>query len=79
MFCCLTLQVAGVPMTVLTTSIIFEKKWLATQIDAAAACPTSEGNNHVWRAVGRVLAMTKVMPFKQLRVFRVNSYLGNVT
>lgn len=64
-------------MTVLTTSIIFEKKWLATQIDAAAACPASEGNDHVWRAVGRVLAMTKVVPlictwnlgFKQLRVF----------
>nr|XP_046229753.1 uncharacterized protein LOC124050865 [Scatophagus argus] len=35
-------NVAGVPMTVLKTSIIFEKKWLATQIDAAAACPKLE-------------------------------------
>lgn len=45
--CCHTPQVAGVPMTVLTASIIFEKKWLVTQIDAAAACPTAEGNAHV--------------------------------
>ncbi|XP_071324078.1 uncharacterized protein [Trachinotus anak] len=36
--------VAGVPMTVLKTSTIFEKKWLATQIDAAAACPILEGS-----------------------------------
>lgn len=50
-------------MTVLKTSIIFEKKWLATQIDAAAACPTLEGNDHVWRTVGRALATTEVMPF----------------
>ncbi|XP_044025914.1 uncharacterized protein LOC122863455 [Siniperca chuatsi] len=39
-----TQNVAGVPMTVLKTSTIFEKKWLATQIDAAAACPTLEGS-----------------------------------
>ncbi|XP_041815323.1 uncharacterized protein LOC121622432 [Chelmon rostratus] len=39
-----TQNVAGVPMTVLKTSIIFEKKWLATQIDAAAACPSLEGS-----------------------------------
>ncbi|XP_076613030.1 uncharacterized protein LOC143336650 [Chaetodon auriga] len=38
-----TQNVAGVPMTVLKTSVIFEKKWLATQIDAAAACPSLEG------------------------------------
>ncbi|KAG8011372.1 Zona pellucida sperm-binding protein 2 [Nibea albiflora] len=37
-------NVAAVPMTVLTTSVIFEKKWLATQIDAAIACPTLEGS-----------------------------------
>lgn len=37
-------------MTVLKTSIIFEKKWLATQIDAAAACPSLEGNEHVLEA-----------------------------
>uniref|UniRef100_A0A8C2ZPV2 ZP domain-containing protein n=1 Tax=Cyclopterus lumpus TaxID=8103 RepID=A0A8C2ZPV2_CYCLU len=33
-----TWHVAGVPMTVLKTSTIFEKKWLSTQIHAAAAC-----------------------------------------
>lgn len=31
-------------MMVLKTSTIFEKKWLATQIDAAAACPTTTGS-----------------------------------
>ncbi|MEQ2244099.1 hypothetical protein ILYODFUR_013669 [Ilyodon furcidens] len=36
--------VAGVPMRVLKTSTIFEKKWLATQVDAAAACPVQEGS-----------------------------------
>ncbi|XP_044185804.1 uncharacterized protein LOC122965693 [Thunnus albacares] len=39
-----TQNVAGIPMTVLKTSTIFEKKWLATQIDAAAACPILEGS-----------------------------------
>ncbi|XP_053301387.1 uncharacterized protein LOC128460294 [Pleuronectes platessa] len=41
-----TQNVAGVPMTVLQTSTIFEKKWLTTQINAAAACPTVEGSVH---------------------------------
>uniref|UniRef100_A0A667XXB4 Uncharacterized LOC115356181 n=1 Tax=Myripristis murdjan TaxID=586833 RepID=A0A667XXB4_9TELE len=36
-------DVAGVDMMVLKTSTIFEKKWWATQIDAAAACPTVSG------------------------------------
>ncbi|KAM6992413.1 uncharacterized protein LKV04_008474 [Tautogolabrus adspersus] len=31
-------------MTVLKTSTVFEKKWLATQVDAAAACPILEGS-----------------------------------
>uniref|UniRef100_UPI0037E87E56 uncharacterized protein n=1 Tax=Semicossyphus pulcher TaxID=241346 RepID=UPI0037E87E56 len=39
-----TQSVAGVPMTVLKTSTVFEKKWLATQIDAEAACPILEGS-----------------------------------
>ncbi|XP_056284521.1 uncharacterized protein LOC130202792 [Pseudoliparis swirei] len=39
-----TQHVAGVPMTVLTTSTIFEKKWLATQIHAGAACPILQGS-----------------------------------
>ncbi|XP_037541468.1 uncharacterized protein LOC119418278 [Nematolebias whitei] len=37
-------DVAQIPMRVLSTSTIFEKKWLATQIDAAAACPMQEGS-----------------------------------
>ena len=43
----LFLQVAGVPMTVLQTSTIFEKKWL---INAAAACPTMKGKENILRA-----------------------------
>ena len=43
------------PMTVLNTSAVFEKKWLATQIDAGAACPILEGN------VGRSVATTEIM------------------
>ncbi|XP_035534148.1 uncharacterized protein LOC118340356 [Morone saxatilis] len=37
-------NVAGIAMTVLRTSVIFEKKWLATEIHAAVACPTLEGS-----------------------------------
>ncbi|KAK0137803.1 Zona pellucida sperm-binding protein 2 [Merluccius polli] len=33
-------DVAGVPMTILKTSTIFEKKWIASQIYATVACPT---------------------------------------
>uniref|UniRef100_A0AAQ5XZ85 ZP domain-containing protein n=1 Tax=Amphiprion ocellaris TaxID=80972 RepID=A0AAQ5XZ85_AMPOC len=33
-----TQNVAGVPMLVVKTSTVFEKKWLVTRIDAAAAC-----------------------------------------
>lgn len=32
-------------MTVLKTSITFENKWMATRINAAAACPTLEGDD----------------------------------
>ncbi|XP_076024138.1 uncharacterized protein LOC143014217 [Genypterus blacodes] len=39
-----TQNVAGVPMTVLRTSTIFEKKWLTTRIDATAACPVLTGS-----------------------------------
>lgn len=39
------LQVSGVTMTVLKTSIVFENKWMATRINAAAACPTPEGED----------------------------------
>ncbi|XP_056437863.1 uncharacterized protein LOC130374906 [Gadus chalcogrammus] len=33
-------DVAGVPMTILHVSTIFQKKWIASQIDTAVACPT---------------------------------------
>ncbi|XP_075315910.1 zona pellucida sperm-binding protein 2-like [Odontesthes bonariensis] len=39
-----TQHFAGVTMRVFKTSIIFEKKWLASQIDATAACPMKEGS-----------------------------------
>ncbi|XP_029281423.1 uncharacterized protein LOC115003673 [Cottoperca gobio] len=39
-----TQNVAGVPMTVLKTLTVFEKKWLVTQIAAEAACPVLEGS-----------------------------------
>ncbi|XP_072219007.1 uncharacterized protein [Leuresthes tenuis] len=39
-----TQNVAGVTMRVFKTSTIFEKKWLATQIDTTAACPVMEGS-----------------------------------
>uniref|UniRef100_A0AAQ5Z2V3 ZP domain-containing protein n=1 Tax=Amphiprion ocellaris TaxID=80972 RepID=A0AAQ5Z2V3_AMPOC len=39
-----TQNVAGVPMLVVKTSTVFEKKWLVTRIDAAAACPIQEGS-----------------------------------
>uniref|UniRef100_A0A3Q3LG07 Uncharacterized LOC113137211 n=1 Tax=Mastacembelus armatus TaxID=205130 RepID=A0A3Q3LG07_9TELE len=42
-----TQSVAGVPMTVLKMSAIFEQKWLATQIDVTAACPMLEGSVYV--------------------------------
>ncbi|XP_034018728.1 uncharacterized protein LOC117503579 [Thalassophryne amazonica] len=39
-----TQMVSGVPMTVLSTSVLFQKRWLATQIDTTAACPLVEGS-----------------------------------
>lgn len=37
-------QVSGVPMTVLRTSTLFGRKWLSSQIYAAAACPLLAGS-----------------------------------
>ncbi|XP_059212233.1 uncharacterized protein LOC131990981 [Centropristis striata] len=39
-----TQDVAGIPMTVLRTSTQFQKKWMATHIEAEAACPILEGS-----------------------------------
>jgi len=44
MLCNLPPQVAGVPMTVLSTSTIFEKTKRTTQLYARAACPQAQGN-----------------------------------
>lgn len=71
MFCNLILQVAGVPMTVLKTTTIFEKKWLTTQIHAGAACPILEGN--VWRAVNGATATTDVMSLVSLGIWGCSS------
>lgn len=54
-------QVAGVPMTVLQTSTIFEKKWLATRINAAAACPTLEGKENILRTVNGIIGTLMVL------------------
>lgn len=43
--CGFTMQVAGVNMDVLKTSMVFEKSWLSTQIDVVAACPKLQGKN----------------------------------
>lgn len=55
-------QVAGVSMNVLETTTVFEKKWLATRVNAAAACPKPEGkvcgnktNNQSFRSVSKML------------------------
>ncbi|KAK7907672.1 hypothetical protein WMY93_016284 [Mugilogobius chulae] len=44
LLCVLLLQVSGVPLTVLKASIVFGTKWLASRIDAAAACPILQGS-----------------------------------
>lgn len=38
------MQVAGVHMDVLKSSVVFEKSQQTTQIDVVAACPTLQGN-----------------------------------
>uniref|UniRef100_A0A8D3B8A3 ZP domain-containing protein n=1 Tax=Scophthalmus maximus TaxID=52904 RepID=A0A8D3B8A3_SCOMX len=69
-----TQNVAGVPMTVLQTSTIFEKKWLATRINAAAACPTLEGSvsftpNHItWYLPRHIDPLISSGQFKLLEV-----------
>lgn len=48
------LQVSGVTMTVLKTSVVFENKWMATRLSVAVACPTPEGEEVVgWRLSSR--------------------------
>uniref|UniRef100_A0A3Q1ILB5 ZP domain-containing protein n=1 Tax=Anabas testudineus TaxID=64144 RepID=A0A3Q1ILB5_ANATE len=67
-------NVAGVPMTVLKTSTIFEKKWLAVQIDATAACPLVEGsvsvssNTIAWYLPWHIDPLISSKQFKLLEV-----------
>ncbi|CAK6979205.1 uncharacterized protein LOC128376852 [Scomber scombrus] len=69
-----TQMVAGVPMTVLTTSTIFDKKWLATQIDIAASCPVLEGsvaltpNTITWYLPQHIDPLISSSQFKLLEV-----------
>ncbi|XP_045916796.1 uncharacterized protein LOC123977846 isoform X2 [Micropterus dolomieu] len=69
-----TQDVAGVPMTVLKTSTIFEKKWLTTQIDAAAACPALAGSVFItqntirWFLPRHIETLISYGPFKLLEV-----------
>lgn len=66
-------------MTVLKTSIIFEKKWLATQIDAAAACPSLEGNENVWRPRSCLVCLPWDFGVLATRKeFAVNLYIAGV-
>uniref|UniRef100_A0A3B5R3D0 Uncharacterized LOC102233503 n=1 Tax=Xiphophorus maculatus TaxID=8083 RepID=A0A3B5R3D0_XIPMA len=65
--------IMGVPMRIFKTSTIFEKKWLATQIDAAAACPIQEGNTITWYLPWQMDPMTSSGQFNLLEVhFGVN-------
>ncbi|KAM6915037.1 zona pellucida sperm-binding protein 2-like [Xenentodon cancila] len=69
-----THNVAGVSMRVLKTSTIFEKTWLATQIDAAVACPMQEGsvfftsNMITWYLPRQMVPMISSQHFNLLEV-----------
>uniref|UniRef100_A0A096M6E6 Uncharacterized LOC103134143 n=1 Tax=Poecilia formosa TaxID=48698 RepID=A0A096M6E6_POEFO len=71
--------VVGVPMRFFKTSTIFEKKWFATQIDAAAGCPVQEGsvfftqNTITWYLPQKMDPMTSSGQFNLLEVhFGIN-------
>ncbi|XP_054910138.1 uncharacterized protein LOC129375232 [Poeciliopsis prolifica] len=72
-------MVVGVPMRIFKTSTIFEKKWLATQIDATAACPIQEGSvfftrsTITWYLPWHIDPMTSSAQFNLLEVhFGIN-------
>nr|XP_057913633.1 uncharacterized protein LOC131107537 isoform X2 [Doryrhamphus excisus] len=67
-------HVAGVPMAVLQATTIFKKKWLTTEIEAAAACPIVEGSVYITEKLISWFLPTRIDPlissgkFKHLEV-----------
>ncbi|KAK5903404.1 hypothetical protein CgunFtcFv8_007187 [Champsocephalus gunnari] len=70
-----TEDVAGVPMTVLSTSIIFEKTKLTTQLYAGAACPRAQGGVFFTETSIRWFLPRRIAPLicpKHFRLLEVN-------
>ncbi|XP_034086545.1 uncharacterized protein LOC117555698 [Gymnodraco acuticeps] len=70
-----TKDVAGVPMTVLSTSIIFEKTKLTTQLYAGAACPQAQGGVFFTKTSIRWFLPRRIDPLiysKHFRLLEVN-------
>ncbi|KAJ4920216.1 hypothetical protein JOQ06_027604 [Pogonophryne albipinna] len=70
-----TKDVAGVPMTVLSTSIIFEKTKLTTQLYAVAACPQAQGGVFITETSIRWFLPRRIDPLiysKHFRLLEVN-------
>ncbi|XP_033948044.1 uncharacterized protein [Pseudochaenichthys georgianus] len=70
-----TKDVAGVPMTVLSTSIIFEKAKLTTQLYAGAACPQAQGGVFFTETSIRWFLPRRIDPMihsKHFRLLEVN-------
>nr|ANO39570.1 zona pellucida protein ZPAX2 isoform 1 [Chionodraco hamatus] len=70
-----TKDVAGVPMTVLSTSIIFEKTKLTTQLYAGAACPQAQGGVFFTETSIRWFLPRRIDPMihsKHFRLLEVN-------
>ncbi|XP_071058120.1 uncharacterized protein [Pseudochaenichthys georgianus] len=70
-----TKDVAGVPMTVLSTSIIFEKTKLTTQLYAGAACPRAQGGVFFTETSIRWFLPRRIAPLicpKYFRLLEVN-------
>ncbi|KAI4816855.1 hypothetical protein KUCAC02_009156 [Chaenocephalus aceratus] len=70
-----TKDVAGVPMTVLSTSIIFEKTKLTTQLYAGAACPQAQGGVFFTETSIRWFLPRRIAPLicpKHFRLLEVN-------
>ncbi|KAF3850008.1 hypothetical protein F7725_019727 [Dissostichus mawsoni] len=70
-----TKDVAGVPMTVLSTLIIFEKTKLTTQLYAGAACPQAQGGVYFTETSIRWFLPRRIDPLiysKHFRLLEVN-------
>ncbi|KAI9543991.1 hypothetical protein NQZ68_005040 [Dissostichus eleginoides] len=66
-----TKDVAGVPMTVLSTSIIFEKTKLTTQLYAGAACPQAQGGVYFTETSIRWFLPRRIDPLIYSKHFRL--------